>query len=243
MLTTSRRTQLIDLTGQVFGRWRVIGRAENVKTKQQAWWHCICECGTEKAVRGELLRKGLSKSCGCYKRAQAGNAQATHRLSRTPLYKRRKNMMQRCYNSKCREFKYYGSRGITVCERWRVGENGEHPFILFLRDMGPRPSPKHSIERIDNSRGYEPSNCCWATRVQQARNKRNNVFVEYKGQHVPLTDALVYSGVPYGTLSSEKWRQKITHQRAFDAILERRAAKTARAIVQVEINPVMVMES
>ena len=88
-------------------------------------------------------------------------------------------MRNRCNNPKNRSFENYGGRGVTVCERWS-------DFANFLADMGQRPSPKHTIERNDNDRGYEPENCCWAVPEKQANNKRNNRVLEYRGRAMTL---------------------------------------------------------
>jgi hypothetical protein len=96
-------------------------------------------------------------------------------------------MVQRCCNPKHKNFRHYGGRGITVCDRWRTN------FEVFLEDMGPRPSAKHSIERKDNNGNYEPGNCVWATQREQSRNKRTNRLVEFGGQ----------------TLCVEEWAAKL----------------------------------
>lgn len=117
-------------------------------------WKCICECGNETKI--EVRNFGKIKSCGiCTK----------HRMSNTPTYKSWHNMKQRCLNENHKAFKNYGKRGITVCERWMKFEN-------FLEDMGERPSKEYSIERIDNNKGYNKSNCIWILDYKQNRNKK-----------------------------------------------------------------------
>ena len=103
-------------------------------------------------------------------------------------------MNRRCYNPKCPDYQDYGARGITVCERWRDS------FENFLADMGPRPSSKHSIDRIDVNGNYEPSNCRWATLKEQLRNQRRNPRYEFRGERLTLTDIAERSGIPRLTL-------------------------------------------
>jgi hypothetical protein len=97
-----------------------------------------------------------------------------HGGSRSVEYRIWNLMKQRCSNPKKQSYQNYGGRGVTVCERW-------NDFANFLADMGARPSGNHSIDRIDNDRGYEPDNCRWATPEQQHRNRRDNVFIEFQG--------------------------------------------------------------
>lgn len=104
------------------------------------------------------------------------------------------NMKSRCYTPTSTGYKDYGGRGIKVCERWL------HSFGAFLEDMGPRPSPEHSIDRIDCDGDYEPSNCRWATRTEQARNFRANRIVEAFGRSMTLAEAAEQSGLPYNTV-------------------------------------------
>jgi hypothetical protein len=162
--------KLIDLTGRKFGRWRVLRRAERAG---MVYWICRCEDGIERAVRASHLVDGSSKSCGCLRREQCGNMSRRHGLSRGPdgkvtrLYAAFSAMRQRCNNPNHPYYSYYGGREdspITVCERYEKVES-------FYADMG-HPPPGLTIDRIDNSRGYEVGNLRWTTQAEQNRNKR-----------------------------------------------------------------------
>lgn len=153
-----------DITGRRFGRFVVLGRHS-----QDRWgywrWLCRCDCGREKDVAGAELKKGSTKSCGCLrKEAPFPTWLVKHGESYSREYACWRSMWDRCTNPKINGYQYYGARGISVCDRWKVFEN-------FLADMGRRPSPRHSIDRKDNNGDYEPSNCRWATASEQQRNK------------------------------------------------------------------------
>jgi hypothetical protein len=165
------------------------------------------------------LRSGLSQSCGCLKRELASArwrkgerpTHRTHGKSGTPEHVAWKAMIGRCTNTHNPRWHYYGGRGITVCDRW-LGS-----FGAFLDDMGAKPSPKHSLDRIDNDGPYSPENCRWATRSQQTSNTRRNRYVTYNGathtlQHVADTEGVNYKylwrlhvagGVPLDTAIAE----------------------------------------
>lgn len=105
-------------------------------------------------------------------------------------------MLQRCFNPDAPEYRNYGARDITVCERWR------NSFEAFYSDIGPRPTKNHSIERINNSGDYSPENCRWATQKEQSRNKRNNRFLTYKGETLSMVEWAERLGMSYSVLNN-----------------------------------------
>lgn len=153
-----------DLTGQRFGRLVVTSDAPRLGKTSGACWNCVCDCGGSAIVRGYHLRSGHTQTCGC--RRSLGFV-TTERVAVERATWRA--MLHRCSDL---ESKRYGGRGITVCERWKDS------FESFLADMGKRPSPAHSIDRIDNDGNYEPGNCRWATRKEQARNSTTTKLSE-----------------------------------------------------------------
>jgi len=187
------------MTGRRFGRLVVVGY--NRRQGHDHKWLCRCDCGGEKAVLSKGLKSGNTSSCGCFHREQTSRAKRTHGFTagakKDPLYRVWVSMIQRCHNPNDTGFGRYGGRGIVVCDRWRFGENGEVGFVCFLADMGYRPSSKHSLDRIDNQRGYEPDNCRWATDVEQSRNRTITKMVTFQGKLMPLGTACELAGLPY----------------------------------------------
>lgn len=179
-----------DLTGKTFSRLSVIGyvATENGAAK----FLCECVCGERLTVVGSQLRRGNTRSCGCLQRDRTVDhlreRNTTHGMRFFPEYRVWEAMRRRCLVETDAGFSEYGARGIVVCDRW-------NDFEAFFSDMGPRPSPVHSIERTDNDGPYHPQNCIWATIERQTRNRRSNIRVEYLGRDMVLKDAAILAGV------------------------------------------------
>jgi hypothetical protein len=163
---------LAALAGQaVFGAWAVLGEGT-----KRGYVRCRCVCGTEKECYVYNLKHKKTTNCGCKKPEALAAAKRTHGMTDTPEYRVWQHVITRCYNPNADKYEYYGGRGISVCARWRES------FSAFLEDMGPRPSPKHQLDRKDNDGNYEKANCRWATRIEQANNKRSNHLLTLDGR-------------------------------------------------------------
>lgn len=162
------------MQGSRFGRWTVFRHCAIIGR----WW-CRCDCGTKKRVAARSLVSGRSKSCGCSKRG--GSSGRKHGMSRSPTYFAWQGMKERCYNPRSKRYYDYGGRGIKVCDPWR------HSFEAFLADMRPKPEGM-TLDRIDTNGNYEPSNCRWATALQQGQNTRRNHLITIGGTTLILTE-------------------------------------------------------
>ena len=165
--------------GDVFSWLTVIDRAENYVTpsgKKHSAIRCVCRCGAERVVLAASLKRGATKSCGCYGRSKELRAKHGHgmRNARSGEYTSWAQMRNRCACPTANGYENYGGRGIKVCERWSSFEN-------FLADMGPRP-PGYSIERKDTNGNYEPNNCRWASGEDQRNNTRRSRLLTFNGE-------------------------------------------------------------
>ena len=166
------------LLGQKFNRLTVVSLAF---TKKLAYWNCICECGNTKVVRSTSLRNGHTGSCGCLNKQKITKHGEAHK---TVEYHTWLNIIYRIKNTKSKIYSNYGGRGIGISNEWL------NSYETFLSDMGRKPTPQHSIDRIDVNGDYCKENCRWATSVEQCNNRRSNIKVQHKT-----------TGVTYGSLS------------------------------------------
>lgn len=170
--------KFMDLTGMRFGRLTVIERAETKNSKTR--WKCLCDCGKYTYTITNRLVQGKSLSCGC--RAYEV-PRCTHGMSHTRLYKTWCGMKKRCDNKNSKSYERYGARGIRICQEW---ENDFHNFSEWALKSGY--SDELTIDRIDNNKGYSPENCRWVTHDDQAKNKRNSIFITHNGVEKILAD-------------------------------------------------------
>lgn len=176
--------------GKVFSRLTVV----DVFNENKKWRYlCKCSCGNEKVVERGNVINGLTKSCGCLRIEMGKTKTKTHGKAKTSTYTIWSQIIQRCENKNSPAYKNYGGRGIIVCKEW-------HSFENFIRDMGERPKGM-SIDRIDNSAGYDKNNCRWATREEQSRNRRNNINITYKGTTMCMNEWARETGLHRITIS------------------------------------------
>lgn len=185
----------LDLTGRRFGRWKVLQRADDYIDSTGRVYHrwlceCSCEKHTKKVVLAKNLLRGSSQSCGCLVVDVVSEMFATHRKTNTRLYGIWSNMKKRCTNKNDPAYRNYGGRGISVCDEW----NNYERFEEWAMSHGY--SDLLTIDRIDNSKGYSPDNCRWATYKEQANNTRSNVHVVINGVDHTVAEWSDITGVP-----------------------------------------------
>lgn len=157
---------------QRFGRL-VVQELASTDAHYRKRWVCLCDCGNTSTVLQDKLRAGITKSCGCFKQEFVKTLVDTAAKERREYtHSSWQAMIGRCTNPTYPSYPKYGGRGITVCDRWRYGEEGKTGWACFYEDMGPRPA-KRTIDRIEGTQGYFPDNCRWATQEQQTANRKN----------------------------------------------------------------------
>lgn len=180
--------------GNVFGRLTVqalIGSFRYPSGEPYRKWLCYCECGTTCEVASPNLSRGDTQSCGCLMRQRAAEANTKHGHAGNRTYETWCAIKSRCENPTYPGYKAYGGRGIFVCEEWRTS------YERFLSDMGERPSADHSIDRKNNAGPYSKDNCRWATRTEQANNRRSNRLIEWDGVKMTARQWSEKTGIPY----------------------------------------------
>ncbi len=211
MKNSSSVLEQIELSiGQKYGRLTILGFGGYQEVDRGTYIgkypmaHVVCDCGVKKNVLFLNISKRKTTSCGCYSREVASKRFYKHGQNRdqTREFQTWSRMISRCHNPKGKDHPDYGGRGITVCENWRGG-NG---FINFFNDMGLRPSNKHSLDRIDNNKGYSKENCRWATTIEQATNKRNNVYYLINGKKLTVGAIERELNFNTGTIKGRLWR-------------------------------------
>jgi|SRR5690348_572045 len=171
---------------------------------------CLCDCGKITFITKGSVKYGYNKSCGCLHFKRNGmSGKNSHRK----MYNVWWHLIDRCNNPNNKSYKNYGQRGIKVCERWMN-------FKLFLEDVGERPSPKHSLDRIDNDGNYEPNNIRWATQMQQGNNRVNCVYYDLNGEKLTLRQWSIKLNFPYSVLQSRIRVQKLDIKKAISLTLK-----------------------
>ena len=191
--------------GEKYGRLTVIEYA-GLNKNNAALWKCKCDCGNERIVMGAVLRSGKTKSCGCLQRVVAKETvqkynnspeykpvrHITHGLHSTRLFGIWCRMKGRCYNSKSTQYRYYGAKGVKICDEWLTDFKAFYDWSMangYQDDL--------TIDRINNDGNYSPDNCRWANHSEQMLNRSNTVFVEYNGEKKPLAVWCRIYGVNY----------------------------------------------
>ena len=204
----------LDLTGQRFGR--LVAIKENGRSKsRQVLWLCQCDCGNTHIVPSSQLKNASIRSCGCLRSEMVAAKNYKHGLMDSRLYHVWTSIKDRCYREKNHHYKYYGKRGIRLCDEWQSFEN----FYTWAINNGYDPDAPRgecTIDRINPDGDYEPNNCRWVSNTVQQRNKRNNHYLTYKGETHPVTEWAEILGMGKGTLETRINKYGWSIERAFN---------------------------
>jgi len=198
----------MEVMGKKFGRLTVLEEAP--KKNFRRFLFCLCSCGNKKEINRDNLVQGKVNSCGCLKVDEIRKRLTTHGMNQSPTHRTWRAMKSRC-NPKTviKSFqRNYTKKGITVCNRWLKFQN-------FYQDIGPKPSSKHSIDRIDGNKGYSPDNCRWATPKEQARNTSRNRMITYKGETKAMASWAEELGLSY-SMVRDRIKRKWSYKRALE---------------------------
>lgn len=195
----------LNLEGILFERLLVKERVLEKKSGGHIRWRCECSCGSNKVIilsSSDLVR-GNSRSCGCLQKEGAAARVRTHDLSKSSEYNIWFGIKARCFNKKSKAFSNYGARGITMDLEWKDS------FEAFYQDMGPRPSPDHSIERRENDKGYYKENCKWGTWEEQANNNRRVILYDFDGEKLSISQIARKIGLSVSALHQRLKRMSL----------------------------------
>lgn len=198
--------QIEDLSGRRFGRLTVI-HFDHMNSRHESTWLCQCDCGNETVVTRNSLLRGVTKSCGCYKRDRNIETHTKHGMPNTKIYRVWDAMIRRCENKNNKRYHCYGGRGINVCDEWHDFRN----FYDWATHNGYEEGL--SIDRKDNDAGYYPENCRWIDNLTQQNNKSDNHYITYNGITHSRADWSRILGVEYQRL---RWRVSRGDMRDFE---------------------------
>lgn len=189
-----RGAKPIDIAGQRFGRLTVSEMTDQ-RMHKNVMWRCTCDCGNTVVVGARDLRTGHTRSCGCLKLEMLKTRVTRHGAAGTRLYMIWQEMLARCYRAESPSFKFYGARGISVCDEWRTS------FESFAADMGDPPFGC-SLERKNNDMNYSKDNCQWATHTEQMNNRRGNIIISFNGREMTMAQFARFLGFHYAKVRS-----------------------------------------
>lgn len=202
-----------DIIGKRFGRLVALSKAEKLPGNTHLYYRFKCDCGKVKKIQAFSVYSGMTRSCGCFLRERTIERNRSeflkHGKTHTKEYQIWRGIKKRCHLKSSPAYRYYGKRGIYMCDRWL------RSFKNFLNDMGERPPGKTSIDRINNNRGYYPNNCRWSDHQEQVFNRSNTLRVKYKNFTKTLREWSNILGIEYATLWHRLYRIKLSPKEAF----------------------------